>query len=117
MVEHSDTTPARREDTSPAGEHTTADQPESASGGSQDSQPGRARHEQRGRRGAAAYRAAIVGCRFAGLFAAKALRGQRVEVTIIDRTNHHPFQPLLYQMRRSSTSPNTTIALRWWRSG
>jgi len=75
MVEHSDTTPARREDTSPAGEHTTADQPETASGGSLDSQPGRARHEQRGRRRAAAYRAAIVGCRFAGLFAAKALRG------------------------------------------
>jgi NADH dehydrogenase len=47
---------------------------------------------------AAAYRVAIAGCGFAGLFAAKALRRQRVEVTIIDRTNHHLFQPLLYQM-------------------
>ena len=47
---------------------------------------------------AAAHRVAIVGCGFAGLFAAKALRRQRVEVTVIDRTNHHLFQPLLYQI-------------------
>jgi NADH dehydrogenase len=40
----------------------------------------------------------IVGCGFGGLFAAKALRRAPVRVTIIDRTNHHLFQPLLYQV-------------------
>jgi NADH:quinone reductase (non-electrogenic) len=44
------------------------------------------------------HRVAIVGCGFAGLSAAKALRRQPVDVTVIDRTNHHLFQPLLYQM-------------------
>ena len=46
----------------------------------------------------APHRVAIVGCGFAGLFAAKALRRDQVEVTVIDRANHHVFQPLLYQM-------------------
>jgi NADH dehydrogenase len=40
----------------------------------------------------------IVGCGFGGLFAARELRGAPVEVTVIDRTNHHLFQPLLYQV-------------------
>ena len=40
----------------------------------------------------------IVGCGFGGLFAAKALKRKNVRVTIIDRTNHHLFQPLLYQV-------------------
>jgi NADH:ubiquinone reductase (H+-translocating) len=40
----------------------------------------------------------IVGCGFGGLFAAKALRRAPVRVTVIDRTNHHLFQPLLYQV-------------------
>jgi NADH dehydrogenase len=40
----------------------------------------------------------IVGCGFGGLFAARALRREPVRVTIIDRTNHHLFQPLLYQV-------------------
>jgi NADH dehydrogenase len=40
----------------------------------------------------------IVGCGFGGLFAARALKGEPVRVTIIDRTNHHLFQPLLYQV-------------------
>jgi NADH dehydrogenase len=44
------------------------------------------------------HRVAIVGAGFGGLFAAKALRGADVDVTVIDRTNHHLFQPLLYQM-------------------
>ena len=44
------------------------------------------------------HRVAIVGCGFAGLFAAKALRHAPVEVTVIDRANHHLFQPLLYQL-------------------
>ena len=44
------------------------------------------------------HRVAIVGAGFGGLFAAKALLRAEVDVTVIDRTNHHLFQPLLYQM-------------------
>jgi NADH:ubiquinone reductase (H+-translocating) len=40
----------------------------------------------------------IIGCGFGGLFAAKALKREEVRVTVIDRTNHHLFQPLLYQV-------------------
>jgi NADH:ubiquinone reductase (H+-translocating) len=42
-------------------------------------------------------RVVIVGGGFAGLFAARALRRAPVEVTMVDRTEHHLFQPLLYQ--------------------
>jgi NADH:ubiquinone reductase (H+-translocating) len=41
---------------------------------------------------------AIVGAGFGGLFAANALRRAEVDVTVVDRTNHHLLQPLLYQM-------------------
>jgi NADH:quinone reductase (non-electrogenic) len=44
------------------------------------------------------HRVAIVGAGFGGLFAAKALGRDDVEVTVVDRTNHHLFQPLLYQL-------------------
>lgn len=47
----------------------------------------------------------IVGAGFAGLNAAKALKGADVEVTIIDRRNFHLFQPLLYQVATASLSP------------
>ncbi|HSW19256.1 MAG TPA: NAD(P)/FAD-dependent oxidoreductase [Ramlibacter sp.] len=40
----------------------------------------------------------IIGCGFAGLEAARALRDAPVEITVVDRTNHHLFQPLLYQV-------------------
>ncbi len=40
----------------------------------------------------------IVGCGFGGLFAVRALKREPVRVTLIDRTNHHLFQPLLYQV-------------------
>ncbi|MDH2454904.1 NAD(P)/FAD-dependent oxidoreductase [Corynebacterium bovis] len=40
----------------------------------------------------------IVGAGFGGLFAAKRLADADVDITIIDRTNHHLFQPLLYQV-------------------
>ncbi|MCP5158937.1 MAG: NAD(P)/FAD-dependent oxidoreductase [Gammaproteobacteria bacterium] len=40
----------------------------------------------------------IIGCGFAGLAAACTLAGKPVAVTIVDRTNHHLFQPLLYQV-------------------
>jgi NADH dehydrogenase len=45
-----------------------------------------------------AHRVAIVGGGFGGLFAARALAHEGVDVTLIDRTNHHLFQPLLYQV-------------------
>src|SRR5215472_12500353 len=44
-----------------------------------------------------ARRVVIVGGGFAGLFAARAVRRAPVEVTLIDRAEHHLFQPLLYQ--------------------
>lgn len=40
----------------------------------------------------------IIGCGFGGLFAARALKGAPVSVTVLDRRNHHLFQPLLYQV-------------------
>ncbi|WP_434045217.1 MULTISPECIES: NAD(P)/FAD-dependent oxidoreductase [Sorangium] len=47
----------------------------------------------------------IVGGGFGGLNAAKALRDAPVRVTLVDRTNHHLFQPLLYQVATASLSP------------
>ena len=44
------------------------------------------------------HRVVIVGCGFGGLFAARSLRRADVDVTVIDRNNHHLFQPLLYQV-------------------
>jgi NADH:quinone reductase (non-electrogenic) len=43
-------------------------------------------------------RVVILGCGFGGLFAARALRRAPVDITVLDRTNHHLFQPLLYQV-------------------
>lgn len=50
-------------------------------------------------------RVLIVGAGFAGLAAAKALRRAAVDVTLIDRNNHHLFQPLLYQVATAALSP------------
>jgi NADH:ubiquinone reductase (H+-translocating) len=47
----------------------------------------------------------IVGAGFAGLTAAKRLGRAPVEVTVIDRRNHHLFQPLLYQVATAALSP------------
>jgi NADH:ubiquinone reductase (H+-translocating) len=47
----------------------------------------------------------IVGAGFGGLAAAKRLGGKPVEVTVIDRRNHHLFQPLLYQVATAALSP------------
>src|SRR6266852_8702328 len=46
----------------------------------------------------------IVGGGFGGLSAAKKLSGSSVDVTLIDRKNHHTFQPLLYQVATSVLS-------------
>ena len=48
--------------------------------------------------GESPHRVVIVGGGFGGLFAAKFLRRAPVQITLIDRTNHHTFQPLLYQL-------------------
>jgi len=50
-------------------------------------------------------RVVIVGAGFGGLHAARALRDAPVQVTVIDRNNHHLFQPLLYQIATASLSP------------
>src|SRR5438034_7988751 len=47
----------------------------------------------------------IVGAGFGGLHAARALRNVPVDVTVIDRNNHHLFQPLLYQVATAVLSP------------
>jgi NADH dehydrogenase len=47
----------------------------------------------------------IVGGGFGGLTAAQALAGEAVRVTLVDRTNHHLFQPLLYQVATAALSP------------
>src|SRR3954452_20404636 len=47
----------------------------------------------------------IIGGGFGGLFAAKALAGKPVDVTLIDRKNHHVCQPLLYQVATAVLSP------------
>src|ERR1700724_4358827 len=47
----------------------------------------------------------IVGGGFGGLAAAKALKNAPAHVTLIDRSNHHLFQPLLYQVATSELAP------------
>ena len=55
-------------------------------------------------------RIVIIGCGFGGLEAAKALLGKPVEVTLIDRCNHHLFQPLLYQVATAGLSAPSIAA-------
>jgi len=56
----------------------------------------------------------VVGGGFGGLRAVQELRGQPVRVTLIDRYNHHVFQPLLYQVATAGLSPAEIAApIRW----
>ncbi|HSE53389.1 MAG TPA: FAD-dependent oxidoreductase, partial [Gemmatimonadales bacterium] len=50
-------------------------------------------------------RVVILGGGFGGLYAARDLKGAPVQVTVIDRTNHHLFQPMLYQVATAALSP------------
>src|SRR5262249_56156146 len=50
-------------------------------------------------------RVVIVGAGFGGLECAKALRRAQADVTVVDRENHHCFQPLLYQVATAALSP------------
>lgn len=51
-------------------------------------------------------RVVIIGGGFGGLAAAKALRGTDTLVTVVDRSNHHLFQPLLYQVATAGLAPS-----------
>jgi NADH dehydrogenase len=56
----------------------------------------------------------IIGGGFGGLRAARGLRGAPVDVTILDRRNHHVFQPLLYQVAMAVLSPGDIASpIRW----
>ncbi len=56
----------------------------------------------------------IVGGGFGGLNAARALRNSPVQVTLLDRRNHHVFQPLLYQVAGAALSPGEIASpIRW----
>jgi NADH:ubiquinone reductase (H+-translocating) len=50
-------------------------------------------------------RVVIIGAGFGGIHAAKALRHLPIDITVIDRKNHHTFQPLLYQVALAVLSP------------
>src|SRR5271156_4817246 len=55
-------------------------------------------------------RVLIVGGGFAGVAAARALKRADVEITLIDRRNHHIFQPLLYQVATAVLAPSEIAA-------
>ena len=57
-----------------------------------------------------AKRVVIIGAGFAGLEAAKVLGNKPIEVVILDRTNHHVFQPLLYQVATAALAPTDIVA-------
>jgi NADH:ubiquinone reductase (H+-translocating) len=52
----------------------------------------------------------IIGAGFGGLNAARSLARERVRITIVDRKNHHTFQPLLYQVATAGLSPGEIAA-------
>src|SRR5258708_19029319 len=59
-------------------------------------------------------RVVIVGSGFAGLTAARRIARLPVHVTVVDRKNHHTFQPLLYQVATAGLSPGEIAApIRW----
>jgi NADH:ubiquinone reductase (H+-translocating) len=51
------------------------------------------------------HRVVVVGGGFAGLNVTRSLRGADVDITLVDRTNHHLFQPLLYQVAAGILPP------------
>ena len=59
-------------------------------------------------------RVIIIGGGFGGLYAARALRRDDVELLVLDRTNHHLFQPLLYQVATATlAATDITAPIRW----
>jgi NADH dehydrogenase len=56
----------------------------------------------------------IIGGGFGGLYAAIALKNAPVQITLLDRRNHHVFQPLLYQVAMAALSPGDIASpIRW----
>jgi NADH:ubiquinone reductase (H+-translocating) len=55
-------------------------------------------------------RVLIIGGGFGGLYAARALASAPVSITVVDRTNHHVFQPLLYQAATATLAPTDITA-------
>src|SRR5262252_4240771 len=56
----------------------------------------------------------IIGGGFAGLDAARGFAGAEVRITLLDRHNHHVFQPLLYQVATAALSPGDIASpIRW----
>src|SRR6266852_2722328 len=51
-------------------------------------------------------RVVVLGGGFGGLYAARALRRAPVRLTVVDRRNHHLFQPLLYQVATAALNPS-----------
>src|SRR5262245_35552361 len=51
-------------------------------------------------------RVVVIGGGFGGLSVARALAREPVHVTLVDRSNHHLFQPLLYQVAMAGLAPN-----------
>jgi NADH dehydrogenase len=59
-------------------------------------------------------RVLIIGGGFGGLYAAREFRDTLTEVTLVDRSNHHIFQPLLYQVATATLAPSDIAApIRW----
>lgn len=59
-------------------------------------------------------RVLIIGAGFGGLYAAREFRDTNTDVTVVDRSNHHIFQPLLYQVATASLAPSDiTAPIRW----
>lgn len=59
-------------------------------------------------------RVLIVGGGFGGLYAAREFRDTLTRVTLVDRSNHHTFQPLLYQVATATLAPTDIAApIRW----
>jgi len=59
-------------------------------------------------------RVVIIGGGFGGLFGARAFKHAPVQVTLVDRHNHHVFQPLLYQVATAGLSPGDIASpIRW----
>jgi NADH dehydrogenase len=52
------------------------------------------------------HRVVVVGAGFGGLETVQQLAGSGVDITLVDRRNHHLFQPVLYQVAGASLSPS-----------
>ncbi len=84
----------------------------------QDAMESAIRHMKEGGRMESPHRVVIIGGGFGGLYAARALARAPAAVTLIDRRNHHLFQPLLYQVATGGLSPaNIAAPLRGILSG